>query len=482
MSAMPAAGRKVARPVVQLLMARFVFLASGMVVSIILARALGPAEFGIYGVVISVLTWTQLLLNGGIPGATAKLLAERPNRAATIEQTARAVLISGGLALFAGGWLAAPTLARWLGIPSAADVLRVALLDLPLMAAYFAWQGTLYGHARFGILALGLVIHTLLKLVGIVLLAFLGLSVTGAILAQVAASVGTLVYLSVVVPPARTLPAFELARPMLMMALPLSLYAMALQIHVNLGLWLLSAAGPADARGFFVAALNVSRTLSVVQAVVSGVVFASMSRALAQREEAAARRHLEDGLRFALLLIAPAAALLSVDAGPVVTFLFGASYAPAGDILRWQLVAFALLPLLDLCFMALAADGRPAYPAGLLAALIAPAVILCLALVTTHGGAGAAAAQALVVAIATALAALAAWRRFRTLVTPLTLLRVGCATALTTLLSAQISVAGPWLAAKLAALFSVWVLLLVLLRELTSADLKPFAIWDRGTA
>ena len=177
--------------------------------------------------------------------------------AASIEQTARAVLISGGLALFAGGWFAAPALARLLGIPSAADVLRVALLDLPLMAAYFAWQGALYGRARFGTLALSLVVHTLLKLVGIVLLAFLGLSVTGAILAQVAASAAVLGYLFAVVPPSRAMPAFELARPMLMMALPLSLYAMALQIHVNLGLWLLSAAGTAgDALGFFVAALQ----------------------------------------------------------------------------------------------------------------------------------------------------------------------------------------------------------------------------------
>jgi O-antigen/teichoic acid export membrane protein len=480
---MPAAGRKVARPVIQLLMARTVFLASGMVVSIILARALGPVEFGIYGVVISVLTWTQLLLNGGIPGATAKLLAERPERAASIEQTARAVLISGGLSLFAAGWVAAPGLARLLGIPSAADVLRVALLDLPLMAAYFAWQGTLYGHARFSLLALGLVVHTLLKLVGIVLLAFLGLSVTGAILAQVAASAGVLVYLFAVVPPPRAMPTFELARPMLTMALPLSLYAMALQIHVNLGLWLLSAAGTADdARGFFVAALNVSRALSVVQAVVSGVVFASMSRALAQRQEATARRHLEDGARFALLLIAPAAALLSVDADRVVILLFGPGYAPAGAILRWQLVTFALLPLLDLCFMALAADGRPVYPAWLLAALIAPAVVLCLALANSHGGAGAAAAQAIVVAIATAFAALAAWRRFRTLVAPLTLLRVGSATALTALLSAQISITGPWLVAKLAALLAVWLMILVLLRELTLADLKPFTIWDRSAA
>ena len=464
---MPETGREIARGAVQLLMARTVFLASGLLVSVILARGLGPAEFGIYGVVISVLTWTQLLLNGGVPGATAKLFAEQPERAAAIEQRARAVLISGGLALFAEGWLAA----AWDSIGSART--RGSAPGPGPDGAYFAGQGALYGHARFGILALSLLFHTLLKLVGVVLLAFVGLSVTGAILAQVAASSGVLGFLFSVVPPPRTLPAFEFARPMLMMALPLSLYAMVLQIQINLGLWLLSTAGTAgDARGFFVAALNVNRTLSVVQAVLSGVVFASMSRALAQREEATARR----------LLIAPAAALLSVDADRVVTLLFGPGYAPAGDISRWQLLAFTLLPLLDLCFMALAAAGRPAYPAWFLVALITPAAVLCLVLVNSHGGGGAATAQAIVVAIATALAALATWRRLRTLVAPLTLLRVGCATALTALISAQISAVGPWLVAKLAALLAVWLVMLVLLREFTLANLKPFAIWHRGAA
>ena len=80
------------------------------------------------------------------------------------------------------------------------------------------------------------------------------------------------------------------------------------------------------------------------------------------------------------------------------------------------------------------------------------------------------------------LAALATWRRLRTLVAPLTLLRVGCAIALTTLISAQISAAGPWLVAKLAALLAVWLMMLVLLRELTLANLEPFAIWHRGAA
>jgi hypothetical protein len=42
--------------------------------------------------------------------------------------------------------------------------------------------------------------------------------------------------------------------------------------------------------------------------------------------------------------------------------------------------------------------------------------------------------------------------------------------------------AGPWLVAKLAALLAVWLMMHVLLKELTLANLKPFAIWHRGAA
>ena len=357
-----------------------------LAVSVILARGLGPAEFGIYGVIISVLTWTQLLLGGGVqaprrsssPSSRNGRLRSSRRHAPCWSRPASPSLPEAG-----------SRRRRWRGcsgFPSAAYVLRVALLDLPLMAAYFALQGALYGRAHFGTLALGLVVHSLLKLAGVALLAILGLSVTGAILAQVAASIGVLGFLFSVVPPPRTMPAPELARPMLMMALPLSLYAMALQIHVNLGLWLLSASDTASAAiGFFVAALTVSRTLSIVQSVLSGVVFASMSRALARRDEATARLHLKEGAFRASADCsrggAPERRCRSGGHAPVRRGL-----RPAGNILRWQLIAFAILPLLDLCFTALAADGPPAYPAWLLAALIAPAVGLCLALVDSHGG------------------------------------------------------------------------------------------------
>ena len=455
-----------------------------MVVSVILARGLGPAEFGIYGVIISVLTWTQLLLNGGVPGATAKLLAQQPERAASIEQTARAVLISAGLALFAGGWLAAPALARLLGIPSAADVLRVALLDLPLMAAYFAWQGALYGRARFGTLALGLVVHSLLKLVGVVLLAFLGLSVTGAILAQVAASVGVLGYLFAVVPPSRTMPALELARPMLMMALPLSLYAMAFQIHVNLGLWLLSAAGTAgDAIGFFVAALNRQPHFDdrTVRAVGRGLRFdvagacaagrgdstasfggGGAPRAPADRSRGGAPDRRRRSRRDApvRLGLRPGGRHLALAIGRLRP-LSTARSVLHGLGSRWPARLSGLAPGCADRSCRGALSGPRRQPWRSWAPLRPRRSSWRSQLHSQHW---------------------LTWRRFRTLLAPLTFLRVGCATALTALISAQISVAGPWLVAKLAALFAVWLMILVLLRELTLADLKPFAIWDRSAA
>ena len=53
------------RGTVQMLVARVFLLVSGFGVSIILARALGPAEFGVYGVVMSFLVWFERIIGGG---------------------------------------------------------------------------------------------------------------------------------------------------------------------------------------------------------------------------------------------------------------------------------------------------------------------------------------------------------------------------------------------------------------------------------
>ena len=72
-----------------MLVARVFLLVSGFGISIILARGLGPASFGIYGVVMSFLVWFERLVGGGIPRGTVTMLSQAPEQRAVIEQSTR---------------------------------------------------------------------------------------------------------------------------------------------------------------------------------------------------------------------------------------------------------------------------------------------------------------------------------------------------------------------------------------------------------
>jgi O-antigen/teichoic acid export membrane protein len=470
-----------ARGTIQLIIARFVFLGSGLVISIVLARGLGPAEFGVYGVIMTVLTWVEMMLGASVPGAVANLLPKHADNAAVLEQTAFLLLIASSLVLFGVCWFIAPFAADLFNMPDGAFLFRLALVDLPLMSVFFAYQGIFYGYQRFGILSLALILQTLSKLVGILILIWIGMSVTGALVAHVLATVCVIAYLVVRFPPVWAGWSMALARSIVLIALPLCIYAIAMQAHSNMGLWFLKSLSPsgAEATGFYAAALNVTRALTVVQSALSGVLFASLSWAFARSDYGAARRYIQGATRFALLLLAPACVLLTVDAPAIVQFLFAEKYGPAAAILPYQLFGFACLTLLDLFFQIMMAYGRFLYCAGILLGLVPVGVLLNIVLIPLWGGAGAALALLLTVAVGAAIAAAIAGRQFGWLVAPATALRIGIAALVLIPLALQVPASGAWLLLKLPILFGVYVLILILLREITAKDLQPFALWQR---
>src|SRR5919198_47273 len=92
----------------QLLAGRVSFIASGYVVSVILARGLGPGLYGYYGILVSLISRIELITSAGIPGAIAKLIPEHRDDPTPVESTARGLLLGIGLFAFALCWLAAP--------------------------------------------------------------------------------------------------------------------------------------------------------------------------------------------------------------------------------------------------------------------------------------------------------------------------------------------------------------------------------------
>ena len=60
---------------------RMVLFAAGYFVAMLLARRLGPADYGLYGIILSVVLWIEAIGDFGIPEAATKLIPEDENRA-----------------------------------------------------------------------------------------------------------------------------------------------------------------------------------------------------------------------------------------------------------------------------------------------------------------------------------------------------------------------------------------------------------------
>ena len=239
----------------QILVARGCVVACGYVTSAILARTLGPIEYGIYGVVISQLVWLEMMVNGGVPGATAKLIADGRHDQGQVESSARALLVGWSLVLLAIAWVAAPRLASQMRIPDGEWLLRVAFLNLPLMAMFFSYNGALAGRRQFSVLAAAQVALAMIKLATIIVLIWLAISIEGALVAHVL-STGIVSALLVAHYRGRGLrPRVATMREILAITGPMGLYLVAGQVLLNLDLWSLKSlgGGGGEVVGYYVA-------------------------------------------------------------------------------------------------------------------------------------------------------------------------------------------------------------------------------------
>jgi len=115
--------------------AHFVLTGSGYAIAVILARGLGPAQYGAYGVIYSLLVAAELAVQFGIPVAVSRLIAEQPSRDRELSHVGLALVLAAYSLAFAITWVSAPQLATLFKIPDGAPLFRIAAIDLPFYGA-----------------------------------------------------------------------------------------------------------------------------------------------------------------------------------------------------------------------------------------------------------------------------------------------------------------------------------------------------------
>lgn len=467
------------RGTLQLLCARGIFFGSVYVVAAVLTRALGPADYGVYGVVISQLVWLEMVVHAGVPAATSKLIADGRHDPDDVARAARVLLLGVAGVLFLAGWTVAPAVAGLMRMPDGEMLYRIALIDLPFAAIYASYEGILYGHRRFGVLAAAQIVYGLSRVAAVVVLSLVGLSVGRALVAMVLSSIGVCLLLLRLLPPRGFRAARATIGEIAHYAGPLALCLISGQILVNMDLWSLKSlwTGGGETIGEYVASLTLARSLAVIPTVQAGVLFSSVAWAAASGDKARAVRHIQAAGRFALVTAAAACVILGMNGSDVLSVLFSSAYAEGHRFLPIQLVGFALFALLDVFANALMATGRHRVVAAVLTATVPLVWLSNYILIPRLGPAGAAISLVIGIACAAAVTGAIARGHFGALIRSTTVIRVFAASSVVALVSVAVDMPGPLVLLKLGLLGTLYLLTLYLLKEITPWD---FGFRGRG--
>jgi len=446
---------------------------TGILAAALITRGMGASGYGLFTLALGVVLWLELSLWAFFGRSTNRLVSTAEDPAA-VAATAVRLYLAAGIAVMLGLWLAAGPVARLLGEPRLAVLLRIAALDVPLTALSTTCRETLVALGRWPQRARAAAGRWLTRLALIALAVAAGLGVEAALAACVGAT-------AVEAFLARTglglLRRRERAplRPLLAYSLPLFVYGVGIALYARLDLYVVKALGAAVAEaGIYAAAANGAWAFQFAGVVLTPLLLSDLSRRRAAGLDAEARRATAGALRL-VLLSAPFAALAAVEAPGLLRLVYGAGFAAGAPVFRLLLVAAFGHLVLGVAITTVVAAGHPrrAAPLGVAAPVVAIAAHL---LVVPRWGMVGAAAVTAAVAAAAALAALAVTApSARGYPGPASLVRTVFVGGLAAWAATAWPAEGPWLLVELPALSLVAAALLVLSGELHGDELARIA-------
>ena len=457
--------------------AQLCLTASGYIVAVVLARSMGPIDFGTYGVIYSLLMALELTVNLGIPGAIARLIAERESDEQGLGGTAVTLVALCSATAFTVLWPAAPLLASALNVTDGAVLLRVAIIDIPFFGAYHVTAHVLNGRRDFITQSVATIFYSITKVIGMVVLGYLGISIAGALVVNIAASVVGLIIVARVVGRGIFVPTLACAAPILRLAGPVALIGLGTQFLLYVDLWSIGAFAvgePVD-KGFYVAAKNLARIPNLLSFVMMAVLVPSIGRARATGDVETVARLIKGTTRFLAVTLLPGCALMAIEARPLMELMFSAAYTPGAPYLTLLVLANGLFhTLMTTAIAILLATKRQRLGAVLAVSALVPSLAFSALLVPKFGAIGAAYSTVLASALTAIAAGYAVRQEAGALFDRLVLIKALLVTIVVGAVGLALPTRGLLLVLEMAALMLAALGLSVALRIVTRADLAPF--------
>lgn len=457
--------------------AELLLLPTGLITAAVLARVLGPADYGLFSLAASFIGWIGLTTTSFLSRAAVKFVSETEQWQPIATSILRWRLAIGGAATVIV-LLGANVFAGMLGERALTPYLQVFAIDLLLVNLVRTYRDVLTGTGRFREVATLSVVRWIVRMVLLASLVASTRSVMAAVVGSVVTSLVELAVASRYQPLHRRGPAGLTASQLWSVAAPLLVFSSALQLHTKVDLFALSAlGGTALEAGLYSAAQNLAVPPSLFALGFAPLLLATLGRLERTGQHDAASETARLSLRMCLSLI-PLAAIVAGASSEIMPLIFGIAFDGAAPLLTLLFGAAVALAATAVCVSIVTASSRTTGVSRnvtlLGALLLVSAIVLHLILIPRMGATGAALATA-VSASASAIVGLimvqVTWR-VQVYATAVRMLLAGM---LVYWLSTAADTASWWmLSFKLVLLFIVTAVILLVLGEFTADDKQRF--------
>ncbi|MCK9305954.1 MAG: hypothetical protein CVV35_00500 [Methanomicrobiales archaeon HGW-Methanomicrobiales-6] len=380
---------------------QIITLGSGFLLNILLSRWLGPGDFGLYTLTLTIFTISTLVAGLGIPETVVKFVADyktdRERRDAVVTAGAVNGLLLGtaaGFVLF----LFAGEIAALFSIPDLSGLVRLAALAVPISILNTTLLGLLNGLREMRSYSFRFIIRSLLLVVLAAVFILAGFGPAGAVAALLLTEIGTLAFVAAVVRPHFRLSALnhrETTKKML---------AFGSRVFIASAVYLVNTYTDTLLIGYLLTETDVGRY--AVAIAIARVAFLSLPGSISTVNYPAISEYYSKGLtdaveavisrsiRYCLTLLSITGLLLIYLSETIIEVLFGPDYLPAVPafiVLVYGMIVFGAVSSVG---PALSAMNRPGLSSKVNILVAGANVCLDLALIPLFGITGAAAGTA----------------------------------------------------------------------------------------
>ncbi len=325
------------------------FVVSAYVIYSVLSRILQPGEFGVYGLVVNLVSIFNLVMVTGTVQSVSRFVSlGEPEK---VKRGALKIMGLFGLALSAVYFVLAGWVAGLLRDPSLTFPFRLSSLIIIFYSLYAVFIGFLNGKKEFFKQGLFDMSYSTLRVVLIAGLAYLTASVNGAVAGFVTAAFVIVIAAFLLLGRGESGGGFSIRQFVGFGSVLVGFYLVANGM-MNLDLFLIKALSPlersSEAAGFYTASLTIARVPYMLLQALNLAVFPVVSESHTLQKSEETTRFIEKSLSGCFLIAFLAAVLVSGDAPGTLTLIYPARYlegAGALSILAWAYLFFALFTL-----------------------------------------------------------------------------------------------------------------------------------------